>query len=48
MSVIYCENCDSYIDTDKDVEHEVECGATEPEEPETKPNLLLQQFTYRR
>lgn len=48
MSVIYCENCDDYIDLDKDVEHTEECAAVEPEDPETKPNLLLQPFVYRR
>ena len=25
MSMIYCENCDNYIDTDFDVEHEEMC-----------------------
>lgn len=25
MSIIYCENCDQWIDTDYDVEHQEEC-----------------------
>jgi len=48
MPVFYCENCDQTIDLDEDVEHVEECGAVEPEEPEQKPNLLMQPFVYRR
>lgn len=29
MSIIYCFNCQQYIDTDYDVEHEEECDTIE-------------------
>lgn len=29
MSIIYCENCDKYIDTDFDAEHFEECDDRE-------------------
>ena len=32
MSIIYCEKCDKYIDTDYDVEHEEECEECEEHE----------------
>jgi len=31
MSVIYCDCCENYVDTDYDVEHEEECPFSKEE-----------------
>ena len=40
MSVIYCHDCDNYVDTDYNVDHEYECAHSECDHEEDEPCSL--------